>query len=179
MNEGVTFEQMKGSLGSLLLLWAGIERTVRDEVSRAHSGILPKSAYGIAAALNTWEAAMIEDQLARPFQALLASRLRAQLQWPLEIRNGVCHGLIGVSAADGGKPATLTWEINGIQSSITWDELQTVFKWLSKIPGAISMISRAPADQKSCREARLLPDRQWWVAEYGIDLPEPHVDVPL
>src|SRR5690606_9176721 len=100
MDTEVTYFQMQGTLGSLLLIWAELERTIRDEVSRAHGGILPKSAHGIAAALNAWEAAMTKDRQTRPFQALLASQVRAQLQRPLDIRNGVCHGLVGVSAAN-------------------------------------------------------------------------------
>jgi len=109
---------------------------------------------------------------------MLASRLRAQLQGPLEIRNGVCHGLDGISSAHDGKPATLSWEINGTRNSITWDELQTMFQWLSKIPGAISMISRAAGGKDPAKTERQLPDRRWWMAEYGIDLAEPSMDVP-
>ncbi len=47
MKENVSFEQIRGSLGSLLLLWSRIERAAREEVASAHDGQLPKSAYGI------------------------------------------------------------------------------------------------------------------------------------
>lgn len=99
MVNDVSFEQIRGSLGSLLLQWSAIERAAREEVARAHDGQLPKSAHGIAAVLNAWEAAVVARQDASPLRILLATTLRAQLQDPLDIRNGVCHGLVGLSAA--------------------------------------------------------------------------------
>lgn len=52
MINGMTFQQISPSLESLLLLWAAIECTARDEVARIRGGCLPKSAYGMAAVLN-------------------------------------------------------------------------------------------------------------------------------
>ena len=144
MVKDVSFEQIRGSLGSLLLLWSAIEQAARDEVARAHDGQLPKSAHGIAAALNAWEAAVVGGKDPSKLRMLLASTLRAQLQDPLDVRNGVCHGLVGLSATHGDRAASLTWELNSERRSITWDELQVTFSWLSKIPRAIVMISNSP-----------------------------------
>jgi hypothetical protein len=47
----VSYERISGSLGSLLLLWAAIERSAREEVVRVH-GQFPRSAHGIAAVLK-------------------------------------------------------------------------------------------------------------------------------
>lgn len=88
MTNDVTYEQISASLGSLLLLWAAIERSARNEVARIYGGCLPKSAYGIAAVLNAWEAAVIATRPEAPLRALLASTLRTELQEPLSIRNG-------------------------------------------------------------------------------------------
>ena len=166
----MTFELMTGIIGSLLLLRASIERTARGELAGMDGGTLPKSTHGAAAVLIAWEAKVTESGPARPFRVSHASRLRAQLQQPFDIRTGVCHGLAGASVADPGKPGTSTWEMNGHQQSITRDELQGVFRWLSKVPYAISMISRAAAELEPVRAASLLPGRTWWAAEYGIDL---------
>ena len=68
MVNNVSFEQIRGSLGSLLLLWSAIERAARKEVARAHDGQLPKSAHGIAAVLNAWEAAVVARQDASPLR---------------------------------------------------------------------------------------------------------------
>lgn len=169
MNEDITFEQMKSAIGSLLMLWARIERTIRTQLSNANGGKLPKSAHGIAAALNTWEAAMQNDSAIRPLQAQLASSIRAELQRPLDIRNGICHGLVGISSSDTDSPATITWRVGETYASITWDELQRVFDLLGKISRAISIISDAAAEKDHAKSASKLPDRDWWIAEFSID----------
>lgn len=80
MTADITYAKISGTLGSLLLLWAAIERAARHEVARLHDGRVPKSAHGIAAVLNTWETAIIAAQPASPFRAVLAAKLRADLQ---------------------------------------------------------------------------------------------------
>lgn len=177
MTTNVSFEQICGSLGSLLLLWSEIERTAREEVARAHGGQLPKSAHGIAAVLNVWEAAVVGAQNAPTLRTLLASRLRARLQYALEVRNGVCHGLLGFSAAHLNTPATLTWELNGENRSITWDELQINFSWLSKVPNAIEMISDPKPEKLGSRMTDSTENREWWIAEYGLNLTSPNRNV--
>ncbi len=172
MIENVSFEQIRGSLGSLILLWSKIERAARDEVASAHDGQLPKSAYGIAAVLNAWEAAVRDAQNASPLRTLLALTLRTQLHHPLDIRNGVCHGLVGLSAAYDNQPATVTWELNDKTHSITWQELQVNFAWLSKVPFAIKMISNHNQEKTGSRLIDCPENRNWWRSEYGLELSE-------
>jgi hypothetical protein len=177
MTKDVTFEKMSGSLGSLLLLWAKIERVARNEVALIHGGFLPKSAYGIAAVLNAWEAAMIAARPEVPLRALLATTLRDQPQAPLNVRNGVCHGLVDISSAYVGRPATFIWEINDVRCGITWGELQTAFAWLSKVTFAISMISNSRAEQAGSRMMDKSENREWWLAEYGLVPHVPKLDI--
>lgn len=77
MTKDVTYEQVSGSLGSLLLHWAAIERQARKEVARAHHGCLPKSAHGFAAVLNVCETTVVAEGSAGSLRALLTSTLRA------------------------------------------------------------------------------------------------------
>lgn len=168
MVQEVSIDQLKESLGSLLLLWSRVERAARDEVTRAHDGKFPKSAHGIAAVLNAWEASVAEGKPATSFRFLLASMLRAQLREPLEIRNGVCHGLIGLSASQCNQPATLTWELNDERRSVSWEELQSLFGWLSKVPFVISMISKLPSEELGSRMTDTQENREWWFTEYGL-----------
>ncbi len=160
---------MMGVIGALLVLWVKIERAVREEVLRAHGGTLPKSAHGIAGVLDCWQRAVVRAHENQPFRAALASRLRVKLQAALNIRNGICHGVDGISAAHGEKPGTLRWTIREAKHSITWEELQILFAWLSKVPGALDMI--AHGDQSPYGRMIDGPEnREWWVAEYGVDL---------
>jgi hypothetical protein len=170
MTTDVTYEQVSGSLGSLLLLWAAIEQQARKEVAGLHNGCLPKSAHGIAAVLNAWETAVVAAASIGSLRALLASTLKAQLKEPLSARNGICHGLNGISSAYDGKQAGLSWETDGVKRSIAWDELQATFSWLSKIPSAISMISNSPTEKLGSRLIDSTENREWWLAEYGIRL---------
>jgi hypothetical protein len=166
----VTYERISGSPGSLLLLWAEIERSARQEVIRAH-GHLPKSAHGIAALLRIWADTVAERQADASLSALLVATLRTKLQDSLKVRNGICHGLIGISSARGDAPATLTWEIAGQEHCVTWDELQSSFRWLSKVPLAISLISNSLPESRGSRMIDSSENREWWLSEFALNLP--------
>lgn len=168
----VTYETISGSVGSVLLVWSRIERSARDEVMRAH-GCVPKSVHGAAAVLKLWESTVIADQPATSLCPLLAKALRAQLRGPLDIRNGICHGLIGISAACEirNETAALQWEIDGEKHLIYWDELQASLGWLCKIPSAISIISNVPMIGVGSRFIDNAENREWWLTEYGLSLP--------
>jgi hypothetical protein len=168
----VSYEQISGAPKSLLLLWFRIERSAREEVARANGGVVPKSAHGIAAVLNAWEESVIAKQEAGCLRVPAARVLRAKLQDHLEIRNGICHGLDGVSCAYDGMPAMLTWSINGRKNSITWDDLQISFSWLSRASRAIGAISSASSDAIGNRMSDNPDNRGWWLIEFGLDLPK-------
>ena len=172
VNDDVSYERMSGAIGSLLLVWSAIERSAREEVTRFHE-CLPKSAYGIAAVLRAWEKAVVEtaQQPAFSLRSLLAEALCAQLKEHLEVRNGICHGLVGISSAHSGMPATVTWQMNGSQSSICWTKLQASLGWLSKIPSAIAMISNDALERTGSRMVDDSENRAWWLAEFALDLP--------
>jgi hypothetical protein len=91
----LTYERISEVLGSLLMVWASVEKSVRHEVVHAH-GVLPPRARGIAAVIRTCESAIIGSQPATSLGPVLATALRGQLKEPLDIRNGLCHGLIGI-----------------------------------------------------------------------------------
>lgn len=166
----VTFNQMSGAIGSLILLWSRIERSARDDVVRL-LGCLPAKAHGIKAVIGTWESAVVEAQPPATLCSLLAATLRLQLQGQLDIRNGICHGLIGIMGSVGDAPASLSWELNGSKHSISWEELQSSLGWLSKIPFAFSMISDPALDRLDCRVVDTIENREWWRADWGLHLP--------
>lgn len=161
---------MSGAVGSLLLVWAGIEQAARNEVIRAH-GCLPKSAHNISGLLRTWEGTVIAGHPATSLCPSLARVLRAKLQGPLAVRNGICHGLIGVWAAREDRTAALHWEINGKQRTIEWHDLQASLTWLSKIRGAFSIISNSSCEDLGNRAVDNPENRDWWLTEYGLGLP--------
>lgn len=164
----VTYEKMAGAVGSLLLVWAEVERSVRDEIKPIHK----KKAHGIAAAFDAWRDAVIASQPAKSLCPLLAIAIRTQLQGPLDIRNGICHGLRGISTATEKRPAMLSWEINGKGHSISWEALQASLSWLSKINRAVWIVSNHSSDHAGNRLEDNAENREWWRAEFGINLPD-------
>lgn len=167
----VTYGTIKGSVASVVVVWALIEQSARTEIIRAH-GELPKSAHGIAAALDLWHSTVIATQPATSRCAALATILRDRLRKPLEIRNGICHGLYGISASTEKSPATLKWELNGEKHSISWDDLSEMLGWLSKIHHVFAMISSPKVTGVQSRIIDSAENREWWRSEYALDLPE-------
>lgn len=167
----VTFNQMTGAIGSLIRLWSRIERSARDDVARL-LGDPPAGAHGIKAAIRTWESAVVKAQPTDTLCALLAATLRSQLQEQLDIRNGICHGLIGIMGSVGYATAELSWELNGLKRSISWEELQSSLQWLSTIRLVFSAISNPALDRLDCRVIDTIENREWWRAEFGLDLPQ-------
>lgn len=168
-----SYEKVSASLGSLLLLWARIEKSIRDELERRYDGCIPKSAFLISGAFKAWKDAMQAEQARGALIGRLALALHEQLQAPLAVRNGLCHGLRGVTSSGGGRHPALTWELNGECRSASYQELQRSFQWLSKVPYAISAISSMNSDELGTRVIDTPENRNWWRSEYGLIIPQP------
>lgn len=167
VSEPITYERICGTVASLLLLFARIENEAREIIEKAGASDRLKSVRGARGSLREWRALILAEQGSRPYEAQLADALWGQIQGPLDIRNGVCHGLVGASASRGDIQATLTWRVQARTKSMTFCELQEMFAWLSKIPQAMSMISHA-ACTKDASKLRQLPEPDFWAAEFGI-----------
>jgi len=77
------------------------------------------------------------------------------------------------SAANEQMPAQLHWELNGEKHSISWEDLQKCFGWLSRLPRAISIISDPSLDRPGSRATNTAENREWWRSEFDLKLPEP------
>lgn len=169
MSEVIGYERIKGTVASLLFLFAEIEGEARRILSRAELTERKAKMHGAGAVLNAWKDLLQTDGTSRAYEASLALRLWEQMQGPLDVRNGICHGLIGASAERNGSAATLCWRVDGDVRSMTYDELQGMFAWLSKVPHAIGMISHAVGvDDPS--KLRPLPTPDFWESEFGLKL---------
>lgn len=167
MTEVITYERICGTVASLLFLFAAIENEAREIVGKAAGPESLSNVFGARGTLLVWKNLLSKDCKVRPEEALLAERLWTQMQNPLDVRNGICHGLMGASANRGDAPATLTWRVKDGTESRTYDELQEMFAWLSKIPQAMAMISQGICS-KGPSKPRSLPDRGFWESEFGI-----------
>ncbi|MBD3746937.1 MAG: hypothetical protein IE932_12075 [Sphingopyxis terrae] len=166
MISDVNFDRISASLGSFLLVWASVERSVRKQVIRVR-GVAP---HGMGAVLARWEETVIELQPATSLCPLLASTLRHQIEGPLRMRNGICHGLEGISAASGDEPAMLHWELNGQKHAVTWEDLQATLRWLSELPRAFSVIAQPLLEKPGSRGIDTAENREWWRTEFGLSV---------
>lgn len=172
-NEPITFEQVRSSLGGLLLVWSALERDTRKILAQLNGGTLSKMPHGASALFNDWQAKVTKVESSSPFRALLIRRLRLQLQEALEIRNGLCHGLMGYNASLGDQPARLGWELDDGPRSITYHEMVDMLGWLSRINRALSLLTRAPNGGPGCRLIDTAENRGWWAEEFGLRLEGP------
>lgn len=172
MTEDISFDKMKGSLGSLLLLWSEIEQSTRKELAQITDRPPPSPSHGMAAVLRDWETATTARHQKSPFAILIISAVVAELRAALKIRNALCHGLTGISASRYEKPAELRWHVNGEEGRITWSEMEAWFAQLSRLSRAIWFLSRSSSGSKT-RLEDTPENRDWWRAEHGIDLNNP------
>lgn len=165
----VSVHDMQACLGSLLFLWADIERELREQVVR-HCGTVPRPAHGIAACLRSWRSSISDINDIEQFREELADNLIEQLLHTCRIRNGVCHGLAGYSSGSE-RSAQLLWRLNGEEGLVSYRELQDSFSWLARVPRALSVLSRPSFVGKFDRCVDTAENRQWWQIEFALGLP--------
>jgi hypothetical protein len=158
---------MKGAIGSILLLWVGIERAVRNLVPDA-----PGAAghfFNTSAGLDAWLRGVAEGVSVAPFRYALALCLRQRLLEARKVRNGICHGLCGLDGANSERSGRIIWELDGAETSLTWPEVNEHLAWLSKVTGALAILAAADLPPRG-RLIDTAENRDWWRAEYGTDL---------
>ncbi len=154
----VTLDQMKGAVGSLLFLWSQIERELGASIDKLVDGRTTKRPHGIAQNLDLWRTE-IQNRTSRSGLAdELCIRLTDHLREALAVRNLVCHGLIGYSArlTPLHEEACLTVELNGLERSLSWAELQEMFDWMSRASCLIGELTIAVLETDQSRSSALL-----------------------
>lgn len=144
-SQTVTFDQMKGAVGSLLLLWSEIERELAASIRILYAREALKPVHGVSRPLELWSCEVLRRLEGRALATQICRRLGDHLRGALAVRNLVCHGLIGISAqghlAD--DAAYLTVELSGDRRSLTWSELQDLFAWMSRSKWLIQDLTNA------------------------------------
>jgi hypothetical protein len=155
----ITFAEMKGAIGSLLFLWSDIERALTKAIGKLHVEEVPKSVHGISKSLNHWSLQVLAGAEDRPLQSQLCQRATGMLREALAIRNLVCHGLIGITAQRdlAGDDAHLTVELKNEVRTLTYSELQEMFRWMSRTHWLIGALTDAAIEKDAERaNAKLL-----------------------
>jgi hypothetical protein len=154
----VTFDQMKGAIGSLVWLWSEIEKELRVAIQRLQSDDPPKPVQGIRRSLDVWSTFILDVEQGRELQIHLCTRLKDALTEALAIRNLVCHGLIDITAKlhPTGREAHLTVELSDDRRILTWSELETMFGWMSQAKWVIRDLTDAAIDRDAARGSKTL-----------------------
>lgn len=152
----ITYDQMKGTVGSLLSIWSQIERALNAGLIKLNPDEPPM--YGFSSKLDLWSKLIIAKSDDRPLQREVCQRLRTHLSDALDVRNLVCHGLVGISAGYREDVACLTVELNEKKRILTWPELQAMFPWMSEAQWCIEFLTAAAMEKNPARAAKILPN---------------------
>lgn len=136
----ISYSQISGTIGSMIWLWAEIERAL----AKAIEGTGGKVPMGIASKIEFWAASVRTDDPDRTLQNDICNRFVAHLARSLRLRNAICHGLTGITAQRGTEPAFLTVQLHGSEAErLEWQMLQEMFAWMSRSDGTIADLTRA------------------------------------
>ncbi|PXW65653.1 hypothetical protein C7964_1158 [Loktanella sp. PT4BL] len=144
-DQTITFDQMKGTIGSLLYLWSGIEKSLNVAIENLHGENVPRSVHGISRSIDVWSLAIKQTDQTSTLRADLCDRLVKMLKEALVIRNLVCHGLIGISARlhIDDPEAHLKVQLGDDMRLLTWHQLDEMFSWMSRTRWLIRDLTEA------------------------------------
>ena len=163
----VTFAEMQQGVGQLFLVWIPIETAFREANTRF--GIRPNSP-SAAAAIDAWRDRILQSGNPEYLIHAIAEAIYDKVSDARRVRNGICHGLNEVSGGTHNRPASLSWDADGQQFSLSHEDLQNLLKWLSCLQRALSILSSTATDSPSYRLEDTEENRDWWREEFQIEL---------
>jgi hypothetical protein len=148
----VTVGDIRGAIGSLVILCGRLEKDLRDalaDLSNGQAKPLPPL-IGLGAHLAAWHRLLRARIQADQHHLATADRFAALLDHAIKIRNGLCHGMQGFSADPHGfgSPVELYIQIHGADETIPW----------SRMSAAISLLTVANFTLWRLTGAALQPD---------------------
>jgi hypothetical protein len=154
----VSFEQMKGAIGSLIFLWSQIERELSDSLDALQTDSSSKRPHGIGRRLELWSGQIQTHDEQRERASKLTDVLAAHLRESLSVRNLICHGLVGITAKihPEDNDAHLTVELGHSSKILTWTELQAMFGWMSRARWLIRDLTAASLEPDHQNAEKLL-----------------------
>lgn len=152
--EPVTLQDMKASIGSILLLWSSVERELTQRIEALSDGQVKNGAHTISQKISRWKDLQAIACAERPEHKTLLTNVHERLTQALDIRNRIAHGLIGIAVDPFGHrgDAGLETEMNGEKRILRYGELEHLMRVLSHLKWAIVSLSDA-AIQKDPRKA--------------------------
>lgn len=156
--ETVTFEQIKGTIGTMVWLWSDIERELRRSLHNLNKGKASKKAHGISRSLNIWSEHILSSAHASNELKKLTYRITEYLEEALVVRNLMCHGLLAAYAKFHSceRDAYLHVELGDNHRDLTWTELQNMISWMSRVNYVVRDITYAATEPDPESQKRLI-----------------------
>jgi len=129
-----TYDDIRGTVSSMLFLWASIEAALADAMDKLFGGEPPKSAHRISARIDLWLEMMEQHTAGNARLINICKTLVQHLKVSLRLRNMICHGLRGAAASNArtGEPAHVLVQLDGQVRKIYWQEFHDMFSWMSR-----------------------------------------------
>ena len=126
----VSIDQMKAAIGTLIILWSGIERELTESIRSLDVDGTAPPAHGISRRLDLWSSLVLRGATGRARQTQLCHSLGKYLKDALVVRNFVCHGIVGIQAQfyESCPEAHLTAELGNERRILTLSELSAIFE---------------------------------------------------
>ncbi|SFN44059.1 hypothetical protein SAMN04487859_102221 [Roseovarius lutimaris] len=152
-DQTITFDQMKGTIGSLVFLWSGIEQSLNESIENLHTEKKSKSVHGISRSIDVWSLAVKQTDNTSTLRTDLCDRLVRMLKEALVIRNLVCHGLTGISVRlhIDYPEAHLKVQLGEDTRLLTWKQLDEMFSWMSRSRWLIRDLTEAAMENDAQR----------------------------
>ncbi len=144
---------MKGTTGSLVFLWSGIEQSLNEAIENLHIEKMSKSVHGISRSIDVWSLAVKQTDNTSTLHTDLCDRLVRMLKEALVIRNLVCHGLTGISARlhSDNPEAHLQVQLGEDRRLLSWHQLDEMFRWMSRSRWLIRDLTEAAMENDAQR----------------------------
>jgi hypothetical protein len=162
--EAIDFYRIQASVGSMLSLWASVERSLEDNIQKLAAADSQKKPHETSQKVEIWKNLATSQLPNDGVHQALCNKLASSLRQSLTIRNMICHGLRGAMAGTR-STATLATRLEGIERKFTWNELQSMFSFLARAPRAIDLLSSAK--ERAGRAG--MPTHNEWLPEWSDD----------
>lgn len=144
-----THRSLREAVGSLLFVWAQLERALRREVAVLDPEAQPR---GIAQLIAAWSAGHAKRLNGRPSDLDFVNELAATMVFALDIRNRLAHGICGWSVDEAGWIET---ELNGTVTRTTLADLHAVMDRINTLSSHLPRVTSFSIQPARCRHSDL------------------------
>lgn len=127
-----TLKDLMSYVGCLLLKWGQIEHSMRSIVG-ASQGLTATSRQG-KGLVEAWREIAVAEAADNIHSRSEIARAAAELEAQRPLRNRVCHGIRGASSDPlAGRPPQLFCCLEGVETVVSWDDLDEAIRRLEGV----------------------------------------------